>query len=63
MVTEDRRCNACNGEMFLDHVRIQGGKTILYYSCVNPSCREHGKAYSLSGEEEQSQIKPKEQAI
>ncbi len=63
MVTVDRRCSACNGEMFLDHVRTQGKETILYYSCMNPSCREHGKAYSLLGEEEQSQIKPKEQAI
>lgn len=62
MVTVDRRCSACNGEMFLDHVRI-GKETILYYACMNPSCREHGKAYSLLGKEEQSLIKPKEQAI
>lgn len=62
MVTDDKRCSVCNGEMFLDHVEVREGKTILFYSCVNPGCREHDKAYSFSGEEKESQIKTKEQA-
>lgn len=46
--------------MFLDHVTERNGVKTLFYACVNPNCKERGKAYSLTGVESQSQIKDKE---
>ena len=45
--------------MFLDHVSEIDGKTVIFYSCINPNCKEKGKAYSAEGTERQSQIKTK----
>lgn len=47
--------------MFLDHVEEREGIKAMYYSCVNPNCKEFGKAYSLTGQEKDAQIKSKEQ--
>lgn len=60
MVSTNRRCSECKGEMFLDHVSEANGVKTMFYSCVNPNCKEHGKAYSLTGAEIESQIKDKE---
>lgn len=60
MVVDNRRCSECKGEMFLDHVTERNGVKTLFYACVNPNCKERGKAYSLTGAESQSQIKDKE---
>lgn len=60
MALTNNRCKKCNGEMFLDHVSEVNGIKTLFYSCVNPHCSERGKAYSLKGEESESQIKDKE---
>lgn len=60
MVSNKRRCSECGGEMFLDHVSTVDNVKTLYYSCVNPACKERGKAYSLSGAEAEAQIKNKE---
>lgn len=46
--------------MFLDHVEEHDGIKMMFYSCVNPNCKEFGKAYSLTGKEKDAQIKPKE---
>ncbi len=61
MVINRRQCSACKGEMFLDHVEEREGIKTMYYSCVNPNCKEFGKAYSLTGQEKDAQIKSKEQ--
>lgn len=60
MVSTNRRCSECKGEMFLDHVSNVNGVETMFYSCVNPNCKERGKAYSLTGAETESQIKDKE---
>lgn len=60
MVSTNRRCSECKGEMFLDHVSITDGVETLFYACVNPNCKERGKAYSLTGTEAKSTIKDKE---
>ena len=60
MVSNNRRCSECKGEMFLDHVSIVDNVRTLYYACVNPNCKERGKSYSLNGAEAESQIKDKE---
>lgn len=46
--------------MFLDHVSEVNGVKTMFYACVNPNCKERGKAYSLTGAETESQIKDKE---
>lgn len=60
MVTNNRQCSACKGEMFLDHVEERDGIKTMFYSCVNPNCKEYGIAYSLTGKETEAQIKSKE---
>ena len=60
MVSINRRCSECKGEMFLDHVSTVDGVKTLFYACVNPNCKERGKAYSLIGTETESMIKDKE---
>ena len=60
MVSSNRRCSECKGEMYLDHVSTVGGVKTLFYACVNPNCTERGKAYSLTGKEAESTIKDKE---
>lgn len=60
MVINKRQCSACKGEMLLDHVEEREGVKTMFYACVNPNCKEHGKAYSLTGKEQEAQIKPKE---
>lgn len=60
MVSTNRRCSECKGEMFLDHVSEVNGVKTMFYACVNPNCKERGKAYSLAGLEAESQIKDKE---
>lgn len=46
--------------MFLDHVEERDGIKTMFYSCVNPNCKEYGIAYSLTGKETEAQIKSKE---
>lgn len=53
-------CKECNGEMFIDHVTEKDGVKTIYYACVNPRCRNRGKAFSSKGEESTSMIKNKE---
>lgn len=60
MVSTNRRCSECGGEMFLDHVSEINGVKTMFYSCVNPNCKERGRAYSLTGQESEAQIKDKE---
>lgn len=57
MITTNRKCSECSGEMLLSHVEGKDGKVTMYYACVNPNCREHGKAYAATGEETKSMIK------
>lgn len=57
MVLMDRRCSECGSEMLLDRVVTKGDTQRMYYTCVNPNCKERGKAYSPNGEESQSSIK------
>lgn len=60
MVSTNRRCSECKGEMFLDHVSEVNGVKTMFYACVNPNCKERGKAYSLAGLEAEAKIKDKE---
>lgn len=60
MVLTGRICSECKNEMLLDHVVEKDGVTTFYYACVNPRCRERGKAYSATGTETVSLIKDKE---
>jgi len=60
MVIHNRRCSECKSEMLLDHVNEKDGVRTFYYVCVNPSCKEKGKAYSATGTESESQIRDKE---
>lgn len=46
--------------MLLDHVEEREGIKTMFYACVNPNCKEFGKSYSLTGQEKDAQIKPKE---
>ena len=57
MVTVNRRCSECGSEMLLSHVDTKDTETTMYYACVNPSCKEYGKAYSATGKETESKIK------
>lgn len=49
-------CKVCGKEMLLDHVK----QNKFYYACVNPNCKERGKAYTKEGSEAVSTIKNKE---
>ena len=60
MLTQDKRCSVCQGDMFIDHVSEKDGVNVIYYACINPDCKERGKAYSATGQETQSQIRDKE---
>ena len=46
--------------MLLDHVTAKGDTKTFYYACINPKCRERGKAYSATGTETESMIKDKQ---
>ncbi len=46
--------------MLLDHVKQNGETTTFYYACINPNCKERGKAYTPTGSEAESRIKSKE---
>ena len=46
--------------MFLDRVVVKDGTKEFYYTCVNPNCKEKGKAYTSSGIETESTIKDRE---
>ena len=59
MVLPGKICSECRAEMLLDHVVQKDGVTTYYYACVNPKCRERGKAYSATGTETISMIKDK----
>ena len=60
MVVNNRQCSECGMEMLLDHVKESGDTKTFYYACVNPNCKERGKAYTPTGSEAQSTIKNKE---
>lgn len=57
MITQNRQCSECKGEMILDHVVNKEEKTLFYYACVNPKCKEFGKAYTATGTETESKVK------
>lgn len=59
MVILGKICSECKKEMLLDHVTANGDKKTFYYACINPKCRERGKAYSATGNETESMIKDK----
>lgn len=46
--------------MLLDHVKQDGDTTTFYYACINPNCKERGKAYTATGKEAEAKIKDKE---
>ena len=54
------RCSICGNAMFLDRVVVKDGTKEFYYTCVNPNCKEKGKAYTSSGIETESTIKDRE---
>lgn len=60
MVISGKICSECKREMLLDHVHEKDGVKTFYYACINPKCRERGKAYSATGTETTSLIKDKE---
>ena len=57
MVTTNRICSECKSEMLLDRVEEENGVSTFYYACVNPRCKECGKAYTATGKETESTIK------
>ena len=63
MVIKGRLCSECKSEMLLDHVSEKDGAKTYYYSCVNPGCKERGKAYTATGNESQSTIKERNQSL
>lgn len=63
MVTEGRRCSECGCEMLLDHVSEKGGVRTFFYSCINPGCKECGKAYTATGKETGSTIKGRDKPL
>ena len=54
------RCSVCGNLMMLDRVVENKGKKEFYFTCVNPNCKEKGKAYTDSGTKSQSTIKDRE---
>lgn len=60
MVTTNRRCSECKSEMILDRVVKTDEGDVFYYACVNPNCRERGKAYTVTGNESESTVKERE---
>lgn len=60
MVISGKICSECKREMLLDHVKDIDGVKTFYYACINPKCRERGKAYSATGKETESLIKDRE---
>ena len=56
----DNRCSICGNLMMLDRVVENESKKEFYFTCVNPNCKEKGKAYTDSGTESQSTIKDRE---
>lgn len=60
MITTNHRCSECGKEMLLSHVKEENGMKTYFYACVNPHCKEKGKAYSAMGAETESQIKERE---
>jgi hypothetical protein len=46
--------------MLLDKISRKDGVETFFYACVNPECKECGKAYSPTGEETESTIKERE---
>ena len=60
MVINNRQCSECKSEMLLDRVMEKDGVKSFYYTCVNPNCKERGKAYTATGTESESTIKDRE---
>jgi len=63
MVANNRQCSECRGEMLLDHVAEKDGVKTFYYSCINPGCKEYGKAYTATGKETESTIKERDKPL
>ena len=60
MVGPNRICSECKSEMLLDRVVENTGEKTFWYACVNPKCREYGKSYTATGQENKSTIKSRE---
>lgn len=63
MVIHNRQCSECKSEMLLDHVSEKDGEKTFFYSCVNPKCKEFGKAYTPTGKETESTIKERDKPL
>lgn len=57
MVITNRKCSECGSTMLLDKVKEKDGVKTFYYACVNPNCKERGKAYTATGIETESSIR------
>jgi len=51
------KCPKCPTELILDHTKTEGDKTVYVYVCLNPKCEIYRKAFTVSGQEELTQIK------
>lgn len=63
MVINNRQCSECKSDMLLDHVSEKNGIKTMFYACVNPKCKERGKAYTATGNETESTIKERTKTL